>query len=118
MMPEDSDQLTDDELWASFGSSLDVLQEFPVALESAQTVLSEVIQEMSVAVVPEVEPWLHRLCRICNEQPLQPVSCGKTTRRLIPEDLQFGRRLVGSSHRSIAAARIAGECRLRKFHEQ
>jgi two-component system, chemotaxis family, sensor kinase CheA len=69
MMPEDSDQLTDDELWASFGDSLDVLQDLPAALELLQKELSDVIQEMSVAAVPEAEPWLHRLCRICNEQP-------------------------------------------------
>ena len=69
MMPEDSDQLTDDELWTSFGDSLDVLQDLPAALESLQKELSDVIQDMSAAAVPEAEPWLNRLCRICNEQP-------------------------------------------------
>ena len=51
MMPEDSDQLTDDELWTSIGDSLDVLQDLPAALESLQTEISNVIQEMSAAAI-------------------------------------------------------------------
>jgi hypothetical protein len=70
-MPENPDQLTDDELWTSFGNSLDVLQDLPIALEYVQKELKDVIQEMSAASLPEADTWLQRLCRLCNEQPPQ-----------------------------------------------
>lgn len=87
MMPEDSDQLTDDELWTSIGDSLDVLQDLPAALESLQTEISNVIQEMSAAAMPEAEPWLNRLCRICNEQPpRRPLLAVKQPHSSLPSE--------------------------------